>query len=122
MRLMLEPDSFEMIKSVAALVHSQPPEGLNRWVQEFVRSDSPLPAQPPRPMSPPIFTSDTMPFGSLNTHNTHHQSFRMNTAKDLVEQSFVSQVDLSDGFDMDHAHLVVVNGWRMSPSVYLASY
>lgn len=36
----------------------------------------------------------------------------METARDLVDQAFVSEVDVSDGFDMDQAHLVVVNGWR----------
>ena len=117
-RLTLEPDSFKMIKSAAALVYTQPAEKQNRWVQEFVGSHSPPPVRPPCPMSPPIFARDTISVGSVGICNTHH-AFRMNTVKDLVEQSFVSQVDLSDGFDMDHAHLVMVNGWRMSHSFYV---
>ena len=117
-RLMLEPDSFNMIKSAATLVYSQPMEKQNRWVQEFVRSDSPPPVPPPRPISPPIFARDSISIGSFDIHSTHH-ALCMNTVKDLVEQSFVSQVDLSDGFDMDHAHLVMVNGWRTSQSSYV---
>ncbi|CAL1694190.1 unnamed protein product [Somion occarium] len=122
-RFILEADLrqpvIDMIKSNPASSKLSTSVVPNRKVQDFLRSSSPSPDFP-RSMSPPIFSRARGPGGTLHdTRENLPKQFRMHTMEDLAAEKLVSAVEVDDGgFDLDNAHLVIVNGWAVytSPS------
>ncbi|OBZ79791.1 hypothetical protein A0H81_01498 [Grifola frondosa] len=105
----------ELLGSVPALSRGIAASHNIAPLDNFLRSDSPIPEYPGR-YSPPIFSRDRRPghrtsFTSILTSTETKRPSGLNTMSDLP--SFVPKVTVKEEEeDLDDQHLVIVNGWQ----------